>query len=369
MENITKDIVNEIKKGYITGFFDAEGYVGIDNNYNLAVFINQTHKTVLERLDSEFRTPSGLKDHCKENYDEKGVHRKEAWRWKLNSNNAVPFLEYVYPNSMEKRSQIELALKYQKETKTDSRKSGISQSEIEQRKWFKNKLEELKNETHDDQTLKNYDNEIKLMKIPKDIRDGRQLLLMSLEELYKYNDIDINEIKSNKINQIKSRHVLKMSEHIEIGYLSGFFDGEGYVGLSKSENGYYKLYVSISNCNFNILKMYEAKFGGKICLSQKQKEYYKDKYQWYIINNNTLSFLKTIRNYTIVKKSQIDTTIEFQEWHNLIGSIKTSDQKQKVERYYNILRELKKETGETTNETISNCKLVKQQSKSLADYD
>ncbi len=381
MENITKNIVNDTKKGYITGFFDAEGSLWITNNYILVVSIGQSYKPVLERINNEFKIPSEIYVQREENYDKRKVHRKKSWAWKSTSDNTIPFLEYIYRYSIEKQSQIELALKYQKEIKISHLGSNqLTQVEIEQRNWFKNKLEELKNETRDNQTLKNYDNEIKLMKIPKDIREGKQLLLMPLEEWYKFNGININ--KTNKVNEISlnnlnkkqrqmtnNQDIYKMTEYIEIGYLSGFFDGEGYVGISKGKSSSYGLHVSIGNSNFNILKIYEVKFGGKIRHKQKTKSYYKEKYEWQITNHNTLPFLKMIRNYTIVKKSQIDIAIEFQEWHDSIGIIKTSDQKQKVERYYNILRELKKETGETTNETISNCKLVKQQSKSLADYD
>ena len=381
MENTTKDIVNDVKKGYITGFFDAEGCVLISNSYVLELSIGQTHKIVLDRIDNEFKTPSGIKVLNKENYDKKGIHRKKAWRWRLRSDNTIPFLEYIYPNSIEKQQQIEIALKYQKEIKVNSRKFRLSQIEIEQRNWFRNKLEDLKNETCNNQTLKDYDNEIKLIKIPKDIREGKQSLLGTLEEWYKIHNIDIDKI--NKQEQEKSEcQIPYMPIYIETGYLSGFFDGEGYVGIDKGKRDSYSLRIAIGSSNFNILKLYETKFGGRIRHPQKNKEYYKEEYQWNLDHFHTLPFLKYVQNTIIVKSRQVQLAIEFQEWHNKIGIIKTCEQKQKAEWYYNTLKELKKETGEISNNIIEpeiqesithkscyNKKEVSNNTRLLSDYN
>ena len=143
-----------------------------------------------------------------------------------------------------------------------------------------------------------------------------------------------------------------MTNYIEIGYIAGFMDGEGYVGVSKGKRDSYGLVVTITNTNFDLLKLYETKFGGKIRLIKKEEEHYKVKYHWDIANHNALSFLKLIQPFTIVKRKQIDLAIEFQEWHNQIKIIKTPEQKKKAEWYYNILKDLKKETGEKISNNI-----------------
>jgi len=351
-ENTIADAINNnnirnIEKGYITGFFDAEGNITIKDTYDLSVLINQAHKEVLERIDNRFKSTSGITIHSKEGYDERGVHRKGAWRWRLFSDDAIPFLKYIQTYSIEKRQQIELAIKYQEEmTSHKNSRSGsmfrLSQTEIEQREWFRKEITKLKYVEPNNQSLKNYDNEIKKQRIPKDIRDGKQQSLFSLEELYEFNEIDITEPEQTQDNQ----YIPKMTDYIEIGYLSGFFDGEGYVGINKGKRDSYSLSVTITNTNFNMLKLYETKFGGKIRRVQKDEEHYKEKYHWDITNFNALPFLKYIQNFTIVKSSQIQTAIEFQEWHNSIKIIKTDEQKKKAEWYYNTMKTLKKETGE-----------------------
>ena len=345
MTKLTTENVKEIKQGYITGFFDAEGNIDIKKDYILSVLINQTHKEVLERINKKFKMPSGIQIHSKEGYDKNGYHHKDAWRWRLFSNDAISFLKYIQIYSIEKRPQIELAIKYQ-ETMTshkNSRSGGmfrLSQTEIEQREWFKKEINDLKYIKTDEQSLRNHNNEIKKLSIPKDIRDGKQTTLISLDEMYKYKGIDIIE------EPTENTKLSIMTNYIETGYISGFFDGEGYIGISKGKRNDYTLRIAISNSNFNMLKLYETKFGGNIRHTKKQGENYKELYQWGIDHNNALPFLKYIQNWTVVKRRQVDIAIEFQEWHNSIKIIRTDEDKKKAERYYTLLKELKKETGE-----------------------
>jgi len=360
MNNLTTENVEEIKKGYITGFYDAEGSISITKDYTLSVLINQTYKPVLERIDKEFKTVSGIKIHSKEGYDKRGIHHKNAWMWRQFADDAIPFLKYIYTYSIEKRLQIELGIKYQESIKlTYARSKGMSQSEVEKREWFKNKIEELKHITPTEQELKSYNNEIKKLSISKDVRDGKQKVIFgTVDDLYK--NLGINTTEQETINK---QLIPKMSNYIEIGYLAGFYDGEGYVGISKGKRDSYSLSVEIANTNFDMLKIYETKFGGKIRLIKKEEEHYKEKYHWDITNHNALPFLKYIQPFTIVKRQQIDLAIEFQEWHNQVKIIKTPEQKKKAEWYYNTLKDMKQETGEeisnnkydeNTNETESN---------------
>lgn len=350
MTEIAKEIVDNIKKGYITAFFDAEGSIGIDKYYVLRVIINQAYKPVLEKIDKEFKTVSGIKVHSKEGYDKRGVHHKGAWCWRLNSNDAISFLEYIYTYSIEKRHQIKLGIEYQKTIMSySSHGHKLSQTEFEQRDWFKNEIKRIKNEIPTEQEVRNYDNEIKKMSIPKDIRDGKQKTMFdTLDDLYKA--LGINTTNSEQITN--NQNVLKMTNYIEMGYLAGFMDGEGYIGICKTEGNSYGLHVTISNTNFDMLKIYENKFGGKIRKVQKDAEHHKEKYHWDINYSQALPFLKYIQPFMIVKSKQVNLAIEFQEWHDQIRIIKSSEQRKRAEWYYNTIMDMKKETGEDTQITL-----------------
>lgn len=337
-------------KGYITGFFDAEGCIQILSNYMLRVDITQTYFLILEKIMSMFG--GNIYRNKRYKLSNKNSSGKHSWVLRMLSNNTIPFLEYIYPNSIEKNPQIELALKYQKEIKTDSRKSEISQTEIEQRKWFKNKLEELKHQTCDNQMLKNYDNEINLMKIPKDIREGKQKTLIPLEELYKFKGIDINNIDNKKL---KKKKVIEMPYDVFIGYISGFFDGEGCIVIQKTHESY-NLAVNVVNTNFDILNLYQLKYNGNVSCNKKEKEIHKNKWIWSIYSNNASYFLKEIYPYLIIKKEQVKYAIEFQEWHNKVMYVRSFENKKKAYLYKLKMEELKKDVGESCLININNNK-------------
>ena len=151
---------------------------------------------------------------------------------------------------------------------------------------------------------------------------------------------------------------------------SYLFEDEENKGLRNS----YRLYVALTNSNFNILKMYENKYGGKIrekSGNKKLKENHKKCYIWEGLNNELLPFLKEIYPLSIVKKEQIRLSIEFQEWHTQIGIIKTPEQKQKAERYMLRIQELKKETGEEDNICDNNCTIdeeIKDSKQNTLDF-
>lgn len=288
---LIRNIKNNPKtKGYITGFFDAEGCIDITVG-TLQIHINQVYKPILEKIGMLFK--SKITIHSKESYDNKGIHRKEAYRFKITSEKALSFLEYILQFSIEKKSQIKVGLNYQRNIKIYHEKGidrlkGISQLEIEQRKNYSNLLTTLK--------------------------------------------------KENSISNIP-----EMPEDIQLGYFAGFFDGEGCVRIDKGNKGSYTLRIELTNSCIEILKLFQNKYGGKIrehVINKSLKNNHKKIYIWSIHSNNSLTFLKEIYPLTIVKFDQIKYAIEFQEWHNHIGIISIYH-KQIAEQYYTKLKELK----------------------------
>lgn len=111
---------------YIAGFFDGEGNINIykidtDNNtnvqqrkcpkYELTVAIYNTDKEIMDWLHSVFggylqvRNSKNTTNHKQE--------WKESYTQKLTSNQALEFLNLVYPYLRVKKKQAEVAMKFQ----------------------------------------------------------------------------------------------------------------------------------------------------------------------------------------------------------------------------------------------------------------
>lgn len=355
IDNSTKAIVirekiNRITRGYITGFFDAEGMVRIEKDGTPIVSIKQTYKPVLDYINNIFIGSVTR-------YDPKN-NRKVSFRLRILYEDNIRFLEYIYPNLIEKRKQAELMLHYLKEIKPSRRDYfRISETQRQQREWLYKELERLKHEKYDELELHDYENEIKELQIPKDIREGRQSTLLDLDDIYKELEIDKN---GNQEIEKDTNPIPNMSEDIFLGYIIGFFDGEGYVGICKGKRDSYILRLAVTNSNFDILKIYENKYGGKIRpkTNKYAKEYHKKLWLWEIFDNDVLSFLRKIFPYAKVKKEQIYYAIKFQEFHNRVRVINSPEKKKRAEYYMLKLKELKKDTGEN----IDSCS-----NKSFAD--
>jgi hypothetical protein len=225
----------------------------------------------------------------------------------------------------------------------------LSETQRRQREWLCKELEMLKREKYDERELKNYENEIKKLQVSKDIREGRQSTLLGLDCIYEELGIDKNENQAIE----KDNYIPDMSEDVFFGYMIGFFDGEGYVGITKGHRDSYSLRIAITNSNFDILNIYRNKYGGKIRpkTNKDAKEYHKKLWLWEIFNNDMLLLLRKMYPYAKVKKEQIYYAIKFQEFHNIVRVINSSEKKKRAEYYMSKLKELKKDTGEN----VDNC--------------
>lgn len=338
----TKEKAKNITRGYISGFFDAEGMIRIESCGTPKVSIKQTYKPVLSYINNIFEGSINR-------YVPKNDH-KISFRLNISQEDIVRFLDYIYPNIIEKKEQAKLMLYYIKRIKPSKRDYfRLSETNRQQREWFSKKLETLKHEKHDEQELKNYDKEIKKLQIPKDIREGRQSTIFGIDCIYEELGIDKKDYKTTDDN---IDYISCMSEDALFGYMIGFFDGEGYVGIGRGHRDSYHLRLAVTNSNFGILKMYNNIYGGNIRPKSNKysQEYHKNIWLWEIFNNDVLIFLRKIYPYTKVKKEQIFYAIKFQEFHNAIKIINTLEKKKIAEQYMLKLKELKKDTGENIND-------------------
>jgi hypothetical protein len=117
-------------------------------------------------------------------------------------------------------------------------------------------------------------------------------------------------------------------------YFAGLFDGEGWVRIDNhfkqavTGNVRYQLTAGIAMTHMPAIRMCWERFGGFYRGDKGfQEAYAKNRiiYRWNIVTNGAYDFLKAIQPFSIVKRSQIDIAITFQEHirtnkHKMVGA-------------------------------------------------
>lgn len=92
---------------YVAGFFDGEGYVGLElqrsGSIQVHISITNTRPEPLYLLQQEFG------GHIQD-YVPKGGNNKRAFRWQLNGNLALTFLRLIHGHLIIKKGISELAI-------------------------------------------------------------------------------------------------------------------------------------------------------------------------------------------------------------------------------------------------------------------
>jgi hypothetical protein len=136
---------------WMAGFFDGEGYVGIQfarrgnfPNPRLAVSVTNTDTRALAIFRERFggSTPYGYlpKKNAK-------PHHLKVYRWHLDGSKALAFLEVIVPYLVVKKEQVELAIQFWKLPWRGVSKRGIGRS-IEQIKVDLEMADRLKKMKH-----------------------------------------------------------------------------------------------------------------------------------------------------------------------------------------------------------------------------
>lgn len=106
---------------------------------------------------------------------------------------------------------------------------------------------------------------------------------------------------------------------MNLQYVAGLFDGEGYVRISRwekpnSSHIRYALVVGINMTYRPIIEMLHADFGGGLHSHRYDLRNPKQRcgFCWNVGSQLAASFLRKIQPFTIVKKDQVDFALEFQ---------------------------------------------------------
>ena len=102
----------------------------------------------------------------------------------------------------------------------------------------------------------------------------------------------------------------------DMSYLAGFFDGEGCITTFRNHvkrhpgEFSYCLKMNVSNTNLEVLKIFEAAFGGGI-FTKKPKEGFKQAYVWQINGVAAKEVLKQLLPHLVVKKAEAELALQF----------------------------------------------------------
>lgn len=97
-------------------------------------------------------------------------------------------------------------------------------------------------------------------------------------------------------------------------YLAGFFDADGSVGIYKRGNGW-QVTISVANSGKHgriICNALVKQFGGTVTVAKKKKKTHRDVF-WFKASGTDIgkAFLEYIKDYSIIKKDQIELVLEF----------------------------------------------------------
>lgn len=137
-------LTNE-EKAYIAGFFDGEGCVEIGFNrkvgargqYYLRLVVANDYKPVIDWLYSIYE---GSTYHRRPHQ----TNHRNGWVWKISARKAEKFLLDIYPYSMQKKKEIELAFKFIGELRPCGGRKKLADKEFNMRKKISSEMSRLK---------------------------------------------------------------------------------------------------------------------------------------------------------------------------------------------------------------------------------
>lgn len=125
--------------------------------------------------------------------------------------------------------------------------------------------------------------------------------------------------------------------NLDLRYVAGLFDGEGYVYIfKKSRQGHVGYYLSagITMTHRPILEQLHQQFGGHLNGNRtyEQNPNHRTQFHWGLANSVAGNFIRLIQPFSIVKLDQIDLGLALQDHIDLIGYPK-KEQREEVRAF------------------------------------
>lgn len=144
-------------------------------------------------------------------------------------------------------------------------------------------------------------------------------------------------------------------ERDDIIWAAGFFDGEGYVGISGKPGGAnYKLRATVTNCDPRPVEEFKRMFGGSVTVTNmaKYNPRARTRYTWEISGRKVSEVLQLLLPFFRDKQEQAELAISFADTL-LQGQVKNEATMAFRDEIDQKLRALKTEVREPTKENVN----------------
>ena len=110
----------------------------------------------------------------------------------------------------------------------------------------------------------------------------------------------------------------------EIGYLAGFFDGEGKITARITKEGYLSLVIGIENTDREAMEYVGRIFDKKVTVVKRQIKRWKALYKTFLSGADAMEFLKAVLPFLRVKRKRAELFIRLVE-----NKIKAKEERRK----------------------------------------
>lgn len=136
---------------------------------------------------------------------------------------------------------------------------------------------------------------------------------------------------------------------VDIRYLAGLFDGEGWFRINKSKRKdirwpyAFQVHAEIALREKEILEVFQQRFGGTLRQLPKRSPKHSTYYMWRITGESVVRFVDEIGPYLVLKRQHAELAAEFQAFKREHGNKPLTKEEYDVQlSFFNRMRELNK---------------------------
>ena len=130
-------------------------------------------------------------------------------------------------------------------------------------------------------------------------------------------------------------------EILDLAYMAGLFDGEGYISIryqmQKDKYDTYSLMLGVNMVDSEPVELFSKSFGGKVNLRHSKNKNWRPQYRWRIESDKAVYFLKIMSPYLRLKREKAELALLFQE-NKRTYNYRPQEEKMKEAEYFLDMR-------------------------------